>query len=78
MGTRDEKPPPLLRSIGYDGNMSTPINLNKARKLRAKADKQARASENVAKHGLGKADKARIAAQQSASVHRLDGHKRDT
>ena len=57
--------------------MSTPINLNKARKARAKADKKAHAEENVVKHGRSKAEKAVASAAETARVTRLDGHKRD-
>lgn len=58
--------------------MSTPINLNKARKARAKAEKQARAEKNVVAHGQSKADKAAAKTAEDARVLRLDAHKRDT
>ena len=54
-----------------------PINLNKARKARARADKQARADENAVKHGRSKAQKAAEKTAQDKAVIRLDGHKRD-
>lgn len=58
--------------------MSTPINLNKARKARAKSEKKARAAENVVKHGRSKSEKAVTSGAESARVTRLDRHKRDT
>ncbi len=58
--------------------MSTPFNLNKARKARAKADKKARAAQNVVKHGRSKGERAAEARADAAHVSRLDGHKRET
>ncbi len=58
--------------------MTTPINLNKARKARAKIEQRARADENAVKHGRSKAEKDRDAASRSAADRRLDGHKRET
>lgn len=53
--------------------MSTPINLNKARKARARAQKKARADANAVTFGLTKAEKDR-AKQDNARVKRdLDG-----
>ena len=57
--------------------MSTPVNLNKVRKARARADKKARADENAVKFGRTKAEKQRDRAETERSVTRLDGHKRD-
>ncbi|WP_147124692.1 DUF4169 family protein [Shimia ponticola] len=48
----------------------TPINLNKARKAKARAAKSARASENAVKFGRTKAEKA----ADKASVTRLKAH----
>lgn len=45
--------------------MSQPINLNRVRKARARADKKARADANAVLHGLPKA--ARLAAQKEAA-----------
>ena len=54
-----------------------PINLNKARKARAKVEKQSKAAENRTTFGRSKAEKA--ASQQSAdrAARDLDGKKRD-
>jgi hypothetical protein len=57
--------------------MSTPVNLNKVRKARARADKKARADENAVKFGRTKAEKQRDRVETERSVTRLDGHKRD-
>ena len=58
--------------------MSTPINLNKARKAKARAEKKARAAENVAKHGRTKAERQAEAAREDQRVKRIDAHKRET
>jgi uncharacterized protein DUF4169 len=57
--------------------MSTPINLNKARKSRARAEKKARAEENSVKFGRTKAEKDVQKAQADKTVRFLDGHKRE-
>ncbi len=54
------------------------VNLNKARKDRAKALKRARADENSAKFGRSKQQKkADQKAVEAARAH-VDQHKRDT
>ena len=58
--------------------MSTLINLNKARKVKARAEKRARAAENVAKHGRTKAERQAEAAREDQRVKRIDAHKRET
>lgn len=54
-----------------------PINLNKARKARARADAKARADENAVRFGRTKAQKAAEKAEETAKITRLDGHKRE-
>ena len=54
-----------------------PINLNKARKARARADKAQRAQENRVKFGRTKSEKARDKALQQKSRAELEGKKRD-
>ena len=54
-----------------------PVNLNKARKARAKVKKRAQADENAAKFGQTKADKARDAAEVVSFNAKLDQHKRE-
>ena len=57
--------------------MSTPINLNKIRKSRARAEEKARATENTVKFGRNKAEKDLQKAQADKALRLLDGHKRD-
>lgn len=58
--------------------MSAPINLNKARKARAKAAKKAQADENAVRFGRTKAEKGAENAQAKKTARDLDGHKRET
>ena len=57
--------------------MSKPVNLNRFRKDKARADKKARADENSVKFGRTKADKSRDKAENDRTTRRLDGHKAD-
>lgn len=57
--------------------MSTPINLNKVRKDRARADAKARADENSVKFGQTKAQKKATKQQRDMDARSLDGHKRE-
>ena len=54
-----------------------PVNLNKFRKAKARAEKSQRAQENRIKHGRTKAEKAqdRLTKDRQDSNH--DGKKRD-
>lgn len=54
-----------------------PVNLNKFRKAKARADKTRRAQENRIKHGRTKAEKAqdRLVRERQTSDH--DDKKRD-
>ena len=54
-----------------------PVNLNRARKDKARALKRARADANAVKFGRSKAEKAREALNKDRAVTRLDQHKRD-
>ncbi len=58
--------------------MSTPINLNKVRKDRARAEAKVRADRNAVAFGRTKAEKdaAKIRAEKAARD--LEGHKRET
>lgn len=53
------------------------INLSKARKAKAKADKSAQATQNRFKFGRTKADKSLDKAKQDHVVRRLDQAKLD-
>ncbi len=57
--------------------MAKPINLNKARKARAKASKEAQAQENRAKFGQPKSISRLEAARAKRRKDTLDAHKRE-
>ena len=57
--------------------MTTPINLNKARKARARTDKRREADRNAVKFGRGKSDKALDAARREKAARDLDGHAKE-
>lgn len=57
--------------------MSTPINLNKARKARARAARKAQAEQNTVAFGRSKAEKDLDKAQAEKAKRAHDGHKRD-
>lgn len=58
--------------------MSTPINLNKARKARARAEKSARGDANAAAFGLSKKDREHAARENSRAARGLDGKALET
>ena len=53
------------------------VNLNKARKARAKNEKRAKADANAVAFGRTKAERAAVRARKEAQDAHLDGHKRD-
>lgn len=57
--------------------MTTPINLNKARKAKARAADKAQAAQNRAKFGRTKAEKAADAAASAKLRSLVDGAKRE-
>ena len=57
--------------------MSTPVNLNKARKDRDRSSRKARADENSVKFGQSKAQKDALKAAAERIARNLDGHKKD-
>ena len=57
--------------------MSEPINLNKARKTRARDEKRKQADMNAVKFGRTKAQIALEEAEAEARVVKLDNHKRE-
>jgi hypothetical protein len=57
--------------------MAEPINLNKARKARARAEAKSDAAANRARFGRSKAETAAEAQQREAARKLLDGAKRD-
>lgn len=58
--------------------MADVINLNRARKAKARADKDALATENRIRFGRTKAEKQKAAAEKSLTQKNIDAHKRDT
>ncbi|ATQ43770.1 DUF4169 family protein [Caulobacter mirabilis] len=57
--------------------MTAPINLNQARKARAKAQAKATAAENRVKFGRTKAEKSLADARRDKASRDLDASKRD-
>jgi len=54
--------------------MTDPISLNRARKIRAKAEKITKANENAARYGRTKAERILQAAQSDKAAKKLDQH----
>jgi len=57
--------------------MTEPINLNRARKARAKTEAQAKAAENRVKFGRGKSEKIVSKLEAERARHALDQTKRE-
>ncbi len=57
--------------------MAQPVNLNRFKKQKARAEKQARADENAVKFGRSKAEQDREKAIADKANSHIDGHKRD-
>lgn len=57
--------------------MADILSLSKARKAKARADKDAVAEANRAKFGRTKAEKHADAAQKALAAKKLEGHKRE-
>lgn len=57
--------------------MAEPVNLNRFRKEKARAEKKARADQNAAKFGRSKAEKSLKKAKAEQEASRLENHKRD-
>ena len=58
--------------------MAEPINLNKARKAKVRADKEKRATQNRVKFGRTKAEKASDMADQVRLQKQVDQSKLDS
>ncbi|MEL6594507.1 MAG: DUF4169 family protein [Pseudomonadota bacterium] len=56
--------------------MSQPVNLNRFRKDKARAEKKARADQNAAVHGRSKAEKELDRARADEAARDLDGAKK--
>ena len=57
--------------------MTTPINLNRARKARAREEARRQADANAARHGRTKAGREAERAAAEARARRLDQHRRE-
>jgi hypothetical protein len=57
--------------------MADILSFSKARKARARADKDATAAENRVRFGRTKADKLAEQARKAQAEKSIDGHKRD-
>ncbi len=57
--------------------MAKPVNLNRFRKEKARAEKKARADQNAVKFGRTKDQKGLDKAAKRITKDRLDGHKID-
>ena len=57
--------------------MAEPVNLNRFRKEKARAEKKARADQNAVKFGRSKAEKELDRARTEKAKRDLDGHKAD-
>ena len=51
------------------------VNLNRARKAKAKADREVQAAENRVRFGQTKAEKQKAQVERDAKNRNLDGHK---
>ena len=57
--------------------MAEPVNLNRARKAKARSDAESQAVENRAKFGRTKAERKLDQARAEAASRRLDAGKRE-
>ncbi|SFH24268.1 protein of unknown function [Palleronia marisminoris] len=57
--------------------MSDPVNLNRARKDRARAEKRREADTNAVKFGRTKAEREAETARAEREAAKLEGHKRE-
>jgi hypothetical protein len=57
--------------------MAEIVNLNRARKAKARDAAEAKASENRAKYGQTKAERARVAAEKAKLRTVIDGAKKE-
>lgn len=55
--------------------MTKIINLNKARKLKQRLNKEETAAENRIKYGMKKAEKSKLKVESLTSNKKIDSHK---
>jgi hypothetical protein len=53
------------------------VNLRRARKAKARTERDSRAAENRVVHGRGKIEKAALKTEKIAAARKLDGHRRE-
>lgn len=58
--------------------MSEPVNLNRFRKAKAKAEDKARAAENRVVFGRTKAEKALAEARRDKASREVEAHRRES
>lgn len=56
--------------------MADIVNLNRARKAKARSDKEAQAAQNRIAFGRTKAEKQQAAAEKARADKQIDDHKR--
>lgn len=57
--------------------MTAPINLNRARKNRERAERRAEADANAVRHGQTKAERILAATRNAKAARALDQHRID-
>ena len=57
--------------------MAKPVNLNRFRKQKARAEDKARADQNAARHGRSKPEKELERIRAEKAGRDLDGHERE-
>ena len=57
--------------------MAQPVNLNRAQKQKARAEKQERATENSIKFGISKEEKTAVKKRLKTDSLRFDQRRRD-
>jgi hypothetical protein len=57
--------------------MGEVVNINRARKVKARIEDKAKAAANRAAHGRTQAEKALTKARADKAARDLEGHKRD-
>ena len=58
--------------------MAEPVNFNRFKKQKARAEKKARADQNAIKYGRSKAEKQLDRSTLDKAKRDLDGHQNDT
>lgn len=53
------------------------INLRRARRAKARAEREREAAQNRAVHGRRRSERIKAKAERETETRRLDGHRRD-